>query len=256
MGAVVCTFLATTHPLLPSGKDLVLMDPASPDDRRRRRMLIAATGGGLALLILVGAGIYGLVRGPAAPTDPMPSGRPSTTAPVTPSPTPDGELEPLDQSLGPVAFAQAVAQALFTWDTTTGHAPSDYAQVLADAAHGSEADAFVGDVRAYLPTNDAWAQLRQYATRQWLTIDEVFVPEAWETAVEQAAPGQIPAGAVSYTIEGTRHRDGILGTDPVEASRPVSFTVFLACTPPSPGRGAGSGSCEVLRLSQLDNPLR
>ncbi|GAA4186709.1 hypothetical protein GCM10022288_10700 [Gryllotalpicola kribbensis] len=231
------------------------MDPAMSDDRRRRRLLIAATAGGLVLLMLVGVGIYGLVRGPAAPTEPTPSERPSTTAPVTPSATPGAELEPLSQSLGPEAFAQAVARALFTWDTTTGHMPSNYAQVLADAAHGSEADAFVGDVRAYLPTNDAWVQLRTYATRQWLTIDEVFVPEAWETAVDQAAPGQIPAGAVAYTIEGTRHREGVWGTDPVEASRPVSFTVFLVCTPPTPSRGAGSGECEVLRLSQLDNPL-
>lgn len=232
------------------------MDPASPDDRRRRRLLLATIAGGLALLILVGVGIYGLVRGPAAPTDPTPSERPSTATPVTPGPTPGAELEPLDQILGPEAFAEAVAQALFTWDTATGRTPSDYAQVLADASHGSEADAFVGDVRAYLPTNEAWAQLRQYATRQWLTIDEVFVPEAWATAVEQAAPGQIPAGAVAYTIEGTRHREGISGTEPVDASRTVSFTVFLVCSPPTPGRGAGSGSCEVLRLSQLDNPLR
>ena len=42
------------------------MDPAAPDDRRRRRLLIAATAAGLALLILVGVGIYGLVHGPAA----------------------------------------------------------------------------------------------------------------------------------------------------------------------------------------------
>lgn len=232
------------------------MDPATSDDRRRRRLLIAATAAGLALLILVGVGIYGLVHGPAA-ADPASSERPSTTAaPVTPGPMPGGELEPLPQRLGPEAFARAVATAMFTWDTTTGHTPSDYAQVLADAAHGSEADAFVGDVRAYIPTNDAWAQLRTYATRQWLTLDEVFVPEAWETAVEQAAPGQIPDGAVAYTISGTRHREGIWGTDPVEASRPVSFTVFLVCTPPNPGRGTGSGLCEVLRLSQLDNPLR
>lgn len=232
------------------------MDPATPDDRRRRRLLIAATAGGLALLILVGAGIYGLLGGAATPTGPAPSERSSTASPVTPGPTPGAELEPLDQLLGPEAFAQAVAQALFTWDTTTGHAPSDYAQVLANAANGSEADAFVGDVRSYLPTNDAWAQLRQYATHQWLTIDDVFVPDAWETAVDQAAPGQIPAGAVAYTISGTRHREGIWGTEPVEASRPVTFTVFLVCTPPTPGRAAGSGSCEVLRLSRLDNPLR
>lgn len=231
------------------------MDPATSDDPHRRRLLITATGGGLALLLLVGVGIYGLVRGPATPTNPAPGERPSSTAPMTPTPTPDAELEPLDQHLAPEAFARTVAEALFTWDTTTGLAPSDYAQALADAAHGSEADAFAGDIRAYIPTNDAWTQLRTYATRQWLTIDEVFVPEAWETAVEQAAPGQIPAGAVAYTISGTRHREGVWGTDPVEASRPVSFTVFLVCTPPTPGRGAGSGECEVLRLSQLDNPL-
>lgn len=232
------------------------MDPATPDDPHRRRLLIAATAGGLALLLLVGVGIYGLVRGPATPTTPTPNERPSSTAPVTPAPTPGAELEPLDQHLAPEAFARAVAVALFTWDTTTGLTPSDYAQVLADAAHGSEADAFVGDVGAYLPTNEAWAQLRTYATRQWLTIDKVFVPEAWETAVDQAAPGQIPAGAVAYTIEGTRHREGVWGTDPVEASRPVSFTVFLVCTPPTPSRGTRPGPCEVLRLSQLDNPLR
>lgn len=232
------------------------MDPAAPDDRRRRRLLIAATAAGLALLILVGIGIYGLVRGPAAPADPAPSDRPSTTAPVMPGPTPGGELEPLRQNLGPEAFARAVAEALFTWDTASGFTPSDYAQALADVAHGSEADAFVGDVGAYLPTTEAWAQLRQYATRQWLTIEEVFIPEAWETAVDQAAPGQIPAGAIAYTFEGTRHRDGTWGTTPVEASRPVAFTVFLVCTPPTPGRGAAPGSCEVLRLSELDNPLR
>ena len=80
-------------------------------------------------------------------------------------------------------------------------------------------------------------------------LDEV------EVAVDQAAPGQIPAGAIAYTFEGTRHRDGTWGTTPVEASRPVAFTVFLVCNPPTPGHGAASGSCEVLRLSELDNPL-
>ena len=90
------------------------MDPAAPDDRRRRRLLIAATAAGLALLILVGVGIYGLVHGPAA-ADPASSERPSTTAaPVTPGPMPGGELESLRQNLGPEAFARAVATALFT----------------------------------------------------------------------------------------------------------------------------------------------
>jgi hypothetical protein len=237
------------------------MDPAA-HDRRRRRLLIAATAGALTLLILVGVGIYGLLRGPAAPDPaPAPSPQPSSTAPATPGDPAGSEPEPVPVRGGPEAFARNVAAALFTWDTASGYGPSDYAQMLADVAADAEADALAGDVRAYLPTGQAWAQLRQYATRQWLTIDEAFVPEAWEAAVEQAAveqaaPGQIPAGAVAFTIEGTRHREGIWGTEPVEASRPVAFTVFVVCTPPIPSRGVGSGLCELLRLSQLDNPLR
>lgn len=160
------------------------------------------------------------------------------------------------QQGGSEAFARAVAGALFAWDTTTGDGPMDYAQMLADVAADEEADALAGDVRAYLPSVEAWGQLRQYQTRQWLIVDTAVIPEAWDTAVAQAAPGQIPAGIVAYTIEGTRHRDGTWGTEPVEASRPVSFTVFIVCTPAVTNRGVTGTTCELLRLSQLDNPLR
>ncbi|MBO1903255.1 hypothetical protein J4H92_15025 [Leucobacter weissii] len=228
------------------------MDPAAD---RRRRFLIAAVAGGLALLLLVGVGIYGLLRGPAPSSTPGPQDRPSTTAPAHPDRAPAAP-EAIPQNLTPEAFARSIAAALFTWDTTSGNAPSDYAQVLADVAHVSEADAFVGDVRAYLPTNDAWAQLRSYATTQWLSIDRVCVPDAWETALAQAAPNQMPHGATAYTIEGTRHREGTWHTEPVEASRPVAFTIFLVCSSDAPGAGARTGWCEVLRLSQLDAPLR
>lgn len=228
------------------------MDPAV--DRRRRRLLIAAVAGGLALLILVGVGVYGLLRGPAR-VDPRSSGAPAPAATASPRPTSDASPEPVSQRGGPEVFARSVATALFAWETTSGFEPSDYAQVIADVAAASEVDALVGDVRSYLPTSEAWAQLRQYATRQWLTIDRAFVPDAWAAAVEQAAPGQMPVGSAAVTISGTRHRAGIWGTDPVEASRPVSFTVFVVCMPPIPGRG-GPGLCELLRLSELDNPLR
>lgn len=232
------------------------MDPTAPaDDRRRRRVLIALIAAGLVLALLVGVGIYGLLRGPAPRTDTTPTDPtvPAVTAPPT-GPPREGPVA-VPRSGGPEAFARAVAGALFTWDTTTGHSPSDYAQMLANVAADAEADALAGDVRAYLPTGEAWAQLRPYQTRQWLTIDQMVIPDTWETAVAQAAPGQIPAGTVAYTIEGTRHRDGTWGTEPVEASRPVSFTVFAVCTPTVPGRGS-PGLCELLRLSQLDNPLR
>ncbi|WP_347125369.1 hypothetical protein [Microbacterium sp. SY138] len=232
------------------------MDPTAPvDDRRRRRVLIALIAGGLALLLLVGVGIYGLLRGPAPRTEPAPgTAAPTITAP--PTGTSPADPVPVSQLGGPETFARQVALALFAWDTTSGYGPADYAQVIVDVAAGEEADALAGDVRAYLPGAEAWAQLRQHQTRQWLSIQEMFVPEAWETATGQAAPSQIPEGAVAYTIEGTRHRDGTWGTEPVEASRPVVFTVFIVCTPVVTNRGITGTHCELLRLSQLDNPLR
>lgn len=231
------------------------MDPTA---RRRRTMLIAAIAGGLILALLVGVGVYGLIRGPqpTAPDDTEPSDQPTVTAPVAETAAPEpvialGESE---------EFAVAVADALFTWDTSSGYGPADYAQVLADVTFDSEADAAASDVRAYLPTPEAWAQLRTHQTRQWLAIDTIEIPDAWETAVVQAAPGQIPDGAVAYTITGTRHRAGYWGTDPVTTTHDVAFTVFLTCTPernPAPAPADPIiENCALLRLSQFDNPLR
>lgn len=231
------------------------MDPAAPDDRRRR-LLIATIASGLVLLLLVGVGVYGLLRGPAPRTDTTPAEPSVPSATSTPA-GPDGQGPvAVPQTGGPEAFARAVAVALFAWDTTSGYQAVDYAQMLADVAAEDETDALAGDVRAYLPNPQAWAQLRQYQTRQWLTIDTAVIPEAWETAVAQAAPGQIPAGTVAYTISGTRHRDGTWDTELIEASRPVAFTVFIVCSPEVTNRGITGTSCELLRLSQLDNPLR
>ena len=114
---------------------------------------------------------------------------------------------------------------------------------------------------AYLPTPEAWAQLRTHQTRQWLTIDTIEIPAVWEDAVVQAAPGQIPDGAVAYTITGTRHRTGYWGTDPVTTTRPRSRSPCSSPAPPNepPHRRLPIRSprpVSVLRLSQLDNPLR
>lgn len=226
--------------------------------RRRRTMLIAAIAGALILLLLVGIGVYGLIRGPqpADPGDAVPTDSPTATYPAdTPS-----RPELVVAAGGPEAFAAAVAEALFTWDTTSGYGPADYAQMIADVTNDQEADAAASDVRAYLPTAEAWAQLRTHQTRQWLTIDMIEIPAVWEEAVAQAAPGQIPDGTVAYTITGTRHRTGFWGTDPVTTAHEVAFTVFLTCTPernpaPSPADPI-TEACALLRLSQLDNPLR
>ena len=231
------------------------MDPTA---RRRRTMLIATIAGGLILILLIGVGVYGLIRGPqpTVPEDTAPSGQPTVTAPVA---EPAGP-EPVITLGGSEEFAVAVAEALFTWDTSSGYGPADYAQMLADVTADTESDAAASDVRAYLPTPEAWAQLRTHQTRQWLTIDTIEIPDAWETAVVQAAPGQIPDGAVAYTITGTRHRTGYWGTDPVTTTHPVAFTVFLTCTPERTSAPAPAApiteTCAVMRLSQLDNPLR
>ncbi|WP_454150863.1 hypothetical protein [Microbacterium lacticum] len=219
----------------------------------------AAIAGGLVLLLLIGIGIYGLLSGPDAPEPAPPDATVTATAPtggISASTGPD----PVVALGGPEAFARAVAVALFTWETTSGYGPADYAQALADATASVEADAAAGDVRAYLPTPAAWAQLRMHQTRQWLTIDIIEIPAVWEIAVAQAAPGQLPDGAIAYTITGTRHREGTWNTEAVTTAHPVAFTVFLVCgieraDAPQPDDGA-SETCQLLRLSQLDNPLR
>jgi len=74
------------------------------------------------------------------------------------------------------------------------------------------------------------------------------VPAGWASAVDQAH-GELRPGTIAVTIDGTRHRTGIWNGEASSTASPVSFTVFVAC-PPAFDR------CRVLRLSQLDDPLR
>ena len=225
-----------------------------PSERRHRRRRTIAILGAVLLLVGIGVGVYGLLGGSsAAPTvDPRPA---STGRPATASPTVSGHPpQPLPITIDPQAFARAVATALFTWQSAGEYGPADYAQPLLDVADDDESSALAADVRAYLPSAQAWAQLRQYQTRQWLTIDTAVIPKSWNTAETQAAPGQLPAGAVAYTIIGTRHRAGTWGARPVQTARSTAFTVFLTC--PSQAAEPNARPCHLLRLSQLDNPLR
>lgn len=114
---------------------------------------------------------------------------------------------------------------------------------------GDEQAGLASDISTYLPNRDAWIELRQYATTQYLVIDTSLVPGAWADAVAQAQPGQIAPGTTAVTIEGTRHRSGTWNGQPVTSEHPVSFTVFVVCAPTYQ-------TCHLLRLSQLDNPLR
>lgn len=223
----------------------------APAGRGRLVVLIVA---GVVLVLLVGVGVYGLIAGPRTTHHPA-SGDGQTPGPVpTLSAGPSGDVTPrlpkVVASSDPETFARNVATALFSWDTGSGFMPLDYTSVILAVGDpsGTEQAGLASDVATYLPNQDAWVQLRQYATRQHLTIDKAYVPKAWGEAVAQAHPGQLAPGTVAYTIEGTRHRDGVWNDQTVTSSHPVSFTVFIVCAPSYP-------TCHLLRLSELDDPL-
>lgn len=222
-----------------------------PQTRFPRRLMILLIVGAALLAVLVGIGLYGLLLAPRS--DPSPentAGDPPSASTSRPSPT-SSTPPVVRESDDPETFARALATALFAWDTATEFVPTDYAQVIVDVGDpsGNETAGLASDVRTYLPTADAWAQLRTMQTRQWLDINDVFVPDEWATALEQASEGQILPGTVAYTITGIRQREGIHGTEPVTSSHDVAFTVFITCEPTF-------DTCRALRLSELDNPLR
>lgn len=217
----------------------------------RRLLLFLSIGFGV-LAALVGVGLYGLVLAPT-PSKPTTAADP-TPAASTVDPEPSNSIDvlpPIRSTSDAESFARDAASALINWDTATEFDPVDYAQVIVDAGDpsGTETAGLASDVRTYLPTADAWLTLRTYGTRQWLAIDEVFVPASWSDAIDQATPGQILPGTIAYTITGTRHRAGIVGVQAQETSRPIAFTLFIACEP-------SFDECRLLRLSEVDNPLR
>jgi len=230
------------------------MSPA-PTDPKTRRRLVALIAAGIVLLVLAGVGVHGLLTGPRNPNtdDPRPEPSPTLSPPSSPGPStpPLPKVPAVPRSTDPVTFAKGVGITLFAWDTGLGLWPLDYTSAILAAGDpsGDEQAGLASDISTYLPNRDVWIELRQYATVQYLVIDTSFVPDAWADAVAQAQPGQIAPGTTAVTIEGTRHRSGIWNGQPVASEHPVSFTVFVVCAPTYP-------TCHLLRLSQLDNPLR
>ena len=236
------------------GVHLPGMSPA-PTDSRARRRLIALITTGIIMLVLTGAGIYGLLSGPRttpqAGHDPTPAPNETTPAPPASS-TPSLPTVPkVPRSPDPISFAEGVATTLFAWDTTTGLWPLDYTSAILTVGDpsGDEQAGLASDLATYLPNRGAWVELRQYATAQHLVIDAAHLPGAWADAVEQAQPGKIAPGTTAVTIEGTRNRSGLWNGAPVTSKHSVAFTAFVVCAPTYP-------TCHLLRLSQLDNPLR
>ena len=236
-----------------AGAHLVGMKTPDLSEPRTRRRLIAALTAAVIVLVLAAVGVYGLLAGPPNPDHDDDGGRPgpSVTVPSDPVPTTTPRLPVVQASDDPETFARNVATVLFGWDTASGFMPLDYTSVILDVGDptGQEQAGLASDIAAYLPSRDAWLELRQYATAQHLTIDNTFVPDAWAPAVEQAQPGQLAEGTVAVTIEGTRHREGLWNDEPVTSEHSVAFTVFVVC-------GPTYDTCHLLRLSQLDNPLQ
>ena len=213
-------------------------------------VLLAVTIGLVAAL--VGVGLYGLALAPS-PVVVTPTNDPTTpvSVPDLPTPAPSGSTLPaIVSTTDAEVFARDAAERLITWDTTEFEM-TDYAEVIVDAGDpsGFETAVLASDARSYFPTTDAWAQLRTYGTRQWLTVDDIFIPASWDDALDQAVEGDLLPGTSAYTISGTRHRAGVVGTDAQETSRPIAFTLFIACEP-------SFDECHLLRLSEVDNPLR
>lgn len=232
-----------------------MTDPATtaPQRTRRLRLIISLAAAGLILAVFTGVGIYGLVTGPPsprpAPVEPTGSATPGAPDPASPMPT-SAELPTLPETTSPERFAEAVAEALFVWDTFTTFAPDDHRAVLLGAADptGAETPGLVSDLANYVPSASTWRDLQEYRTAQWIGIARLYVPDQWHEAVA-ASDGQLADGLIAYTIEGTRHRAGVWFDEEVTSEHPVAFTMFLSCPP-------ATDQCVLLRLSQLDNPLR
>ncbi|MFC5731524.1 MULTISPECIES: hypothetical protein [Nocardioides] len=215
------------------------------------RQIMLLLGCALAL-ITAAVGVYGLVRGPGETAAESPDARQTEVwAVADPTDAAVGlENRALPHTTDPVAYARAVAVSLFDWDTTAGFLPTDYTSaVLADAdPSGEETPGLLADVATYLPTVQQWLDLGAMEVEQTIEVDEAYVPDSWSDAVEQAH-GHLRPGTTAVTIMGTRQRTGVWNGEVAESSYPISFTIFVACQP-------SFERCHVLRLSELDNPLR
>lgn len=220
-----------------------------PERRRRRRIALALAVAMSALLACAYVALSPASR-PRAESGPATSWPPSDRVIATGRAGAVPALPSLAGTTDPDAFADAVAHALFDWDTARPLALREYADPLLEVADptGTESAGLAADVSAYLPTEEAWAYLKPYYTRQWIEIESIAVPDLWEQAVVEAGPGGFAPGTAAYTIEGVRHRAGVWEGDEASSAHDVRFTVFIVCRPAYP-------SCHLLRLSRLNEPL-
>lgn len=218
-------------------------------DVRRRRLLV----GGIAVALLLASFLtYTALTHRSATTSATPAGDPAPDPYA--GPTADvpsrSELPPLVPTADPQVFAGLVAGALFEWDTSTVVSRTSHIERLIDVADPTEESTagLAADIENYLPTPEAWRQLQQYETRQWIEIRSVRQPSTWSRAEAQAGPDGLLPGTTAMTVSGVRHRAGVWDGAPVDSTHDVSFTVFVVCGPTYP-------ECHLLRLSLVDAPL-
>ena len=219
----------------------------APDDLRRRRLIVVGITFGL-LLISVIAYVVLIQRSPVARSSQLDVGNRTGPRPEAGA-TPLNQIAPLPDISDPETFARQVAQAIFEWDTATLVTRTDHVEQLVTVGDptGESTPGLVSDLDNYLPTPDAWKELAQYATRQWLSVEAVTTPTKWPEAEAQAGDSLLP-GTTAFTIDGVRHRAGVWEDAPVSSEHDVSFTVFVVCGPSYP-------ECHLLRLSLPDQPL-
>lgn len=224
-----------------------MLHHTTPDALRRRRLIVV--GAAIALLVIAFI-TYAVLVHRAASTSSVSSTKPEPTTSTTGTTEPQAvELAALRPASQPEAFARTVAEALFEWDTATIIGRTDHIEQLVAVADptGDSTPGLVSDLDNYLPTPEAWVDLAQYQTRQWLSIDSLATPSKWAEAQAQAGDQLLP-GTTAFTIHGVRHRSGVWEGAPVTSAHDVAFTVFIVCGPSYP-------ECHLLRLSILDKPL-
>jgi hypothetical protein len=225
-----------------------------PDLTRRQLALLALAALTLSTLVI---GVYGLLvrpsREPTARADSA-SGPVVVIASESPDPSEPAEHDPnttaLPRTNDATAYARATASALFDWDSASGYVPADYqTAIIADAdPSGEETPGLITDAATYFPTLDQWLDLATMNVTQKLRIAKAEIPADWARIVGQAH-GELRPGTTAVTIIGRRIRTGTWHGQRSTSSTPVAFTVFVACAPTF-------DRCHLLRLSELDNPLR
>lgn len=222
---------------------------STAEGTRRRRLVV----GGIAIVLLLASFLtYTVLAHRSTSTPAMPPGamHPSSEAEPQIAEASPNQLSPLPSTADPEAFARLAGEALFEWNTATVITCTEHIERLVKVADptGESSAGLVSDIENYLPTPEAWAQLQQYETRQWLEVESTRTPSSWSKAETQAGPDGFLPGTTAYNIFAVRHRAGVWEGAPVSSAHRVAFTIFVVCGPTYP-------QCHLLRLSLLDETL-